>query len=117
MLPRLSRIQPQSKPLWGRMSAHQMLCHLSDSFKAPLHEKQVTPATGPLQRSVVKCIAPYVPLPWPKGVPTRPEVEQDRGGTVPTDFDRDLQELRSVIGRFIALLRVSLRRHIFILGI
>ena len=97
---RLSRVQPQTKPRWGRMSAHQMLCHLSDSFKVAIREKQASAATGLLQRSIVKWIALYVPLPWPKGVPTRPEVEQGRGGTIPTDFESDLQQLRSVIERF-----------------
>lgn len=100
LLLRLSRLQPHTKPLWGRMSAHQMLCHLGDSFKVPIREKQVSPATGFLQRSIVKWIALYVPLPWPKGVPTRPEIEQGKGGTAPTDFKRDLQNLRLVIERF-----------------
>jgi len=77
-----------------------MLCHLGDSFKVPIREKQVSPATGFLQRSIVKWIALYVPLPWPKGVPTRPEIEQGKGGTAPTDFKRDLQNLRLVIERF-----------------
>jgi len=100
VLLRLSHLRQRAKPNWGQMSAHQMLCHLSDSFKVPLGEKQVSKATGPLQRSIVKWIALYLPVPWPKGFPTRPEIKQGIGGTVPTDFERDLQELLSLVERF-----------------
>ena len=100
VLLRLSRLQQKTEPLWGRMTAHQMLCHLCDSFKVPMGEKQASAATGPLQRSIVKWIALYLPIHWPKGVPTRPEIEQGIGGTAPMDFDCDLRELRSIIERF-----------------
>jgi hypothetical protein len=32
-------LQPDHNARWGRMSAHQMLCHLSDSFLAAIGEK------------------------------------------------------------------------------
>src|SRR5258705_6274739 len=86
---RVARVRSGSKPLWGRMSAHQMLCHLSDSFRAALGEKPVSPATSMLQRTVVKWLALYAPIPWPAGVPTPPEMDQEAGGTPPADFERD----------------------------
>ena len=97
---RIARVQPESKALWGRMSAHQMLCHLADSFRSALGEKEVSPATGALQRTLVKWIALYVPIPWPKNLPTRPEVEQGAGGTPPTDFERDRAGLLLLLQRF-----------------
>jgi hypothetical protein len=99
---RVARVRPDGKPLWGRMSASQMLCHLSDSFRAALGEKQVSPATGVLQRTVVKWFALYVPIPWPKGVPTRPEMDQGAGGTPPGDFEQDRASLLLLTERFCA---------------
>src|ERR1035438_8497144 len=52
-LARLAKVQPDHRARWGRMSAHQMLCHLGDSFLAVMGEKYVSSATGPLQRTVV----------------------------------------------------------------
>jgi hypothetical protein len=41
VLDRLSRVRPDSQRRWGSMSAHQMICHLSDSFRVALGEKHV----------------------------------------------------------------------------
>ena len=100
VIERLRQVTPDSRRRWGKMSAHQMLCHLSDSFLAVMGEKEISPATGPLQRTLVKWIALYAPLPWPKGVETRPEVDQEIGGTRPAEFDRDRQQLEKLIDRF-----------------
>jgi hypothetical protein len=89
ILDRIARVRPDSKPLWGRMSAHQMICHLADSFRAALGEKHVSPATGVLQRTAMKWFALYAPIPWPRGLPTMPEMEQGAGGTPPIEFERD----------------------------
>ncbi len=50
----------------------------------------------------MKWIALYVPIPWPKNLPTRPEVEQGAGGTPPTDFERDRDGLLLLLQRFSA---------------
>src|SRR5271170_7245580 len=92
-LVRLAKVQPDQRARWGRMSAHQMLCHLSDSFLAVMGQKHVSPATGILQRSIVKWVALYVPIPWPKGLPTRPEMDQLVGGTAPSEFESDRNKL------------------------
>jgi hypothetical protein len=100
VLERIGRLHPGRKARWGRMSAHQMLCHLTDSYRVPMGEKDASSATGPLQRTLVKWVALNVPLHWPKGVPTRPEVEQGVGGTPPVEFERDRDELIQIIQRF-----------------
>jgi hypothetical protein len=63
-------------------------------------EKYVSSAAGPLQRTVVKWVALYAPIPWPKGVPTRPEMDQLIGGTAPVEFEHDKRALVTVIERF-----------------
>jgi hypothetical protein len=82
------------------MSAHQMVCHLCDAYRCPLGEKSASPATGFLQRTVMKWIALQLPLKWPYGVATRPEMEQGVGGTPPAEFERDRADLLSIVRRF-----------------
>jgi hypothetical protein len=103
LLRRLRAVRPDSARRWGRMSAPQMVCHLLDAFRAIDGRKPVSPATGPLQRTVVKWIALYLPIPWPPGIPTRPEIDQRLGrGTPPGDFGADVAELEAELARFAA---------------
>jgi hypothetical protein len=85
------------------MTPHEMLCHLSDSFRGMLGERQVSSANwSPLRRYVFKWIAFHTPLPWPKGIDTLPEVNPHRAGTKPIEFERDRSELLAVMRRFVA---------------
>jgi len=97
ILRRLRTVRPDAAPRWGRMSAHQMVCHLADACRMATGERTVTRATGPLPPAVMKLIALYLPLPWPAGIPTRPELDQHCGGTQPVDFDRDLAEAEALL--------------------
>lgn len=94
---RLALLGPEQPRLWGRMSAHQMVCHLNDSFLAVTGKRDVSPATGPIQRTLVKWLALYAPLRWPVGVMTRPEIDQEIGGTRPSAFASDLSELEALL--------------------
>jgi hypothetical protein len=40
------------------MSAQQMICHLSDSFRAALGEKQISQSTTVFKRTIYKWAAP-----------------------------------------------------------
>jgi hypothetical protein len=97
ILRRLKDVRPDSVARWGRMSAHQMICHLSDSFLMATGRKPVSHATGALQQTIVKWVALYAPMPWPAGILTRPEVDQELGGTPPVDFVTDVAELVSLV--------------------
>jgi hypothetical protein len=97
ILRRLQQVRPDSVRRWGRMSAHEMVCHLCDSSRMALGQKPVSPATGPLQRTLLKWIALYAPTPWPPGVFTRPEIDQECGGTKPAHFPADVYELESLV--------------------
>jgi hypothetical protein len=101
VLRRLRAVRPDSVRRWGRMSAHQMICHLSDAFRVLVDQKPVSLATGFPQRTVVKWIALYVPLPWPAGILTRPEIDQEFGGTTPSNFSADVAELEVLVARVI----------------
>jgi hypothetical protein len=111
ILQRLRAIRPDSARRWGRMTPHQMVCHLADSCRVALGEKSASPASGLLQRTVVKSVALYLPLPWPHGLITRPEVDQECGGTCPGDFDADLAELERLTLRLATEESVEGRSH------
>src|SRR3954469_12704242 len=42
----------------------------------------------------------WLPIPWPHGFETRPEMDQEIGGTPPVEFERDREELLSLMDRF-----------------
>lgn len=100
ILSRLEKLSPTDAAKWGKMSVHQMVCHLRDSYLHGLAEKQASSATGVFQRTIMKWGALRLPMQWPKGVPTRPEMEQGLGGTPPVEFGRDLAALVAVVNRF-----------------
>jgi hypothetical protein len=103
LLRRLRCVRPESVPRWGRMTAPQMVCHLGDAFRVVDGWRPVSHATGLLQSTIVKWIALYAPMPWPPGIPTRPELDQARGaGTPPGDFAADVAELEALVRRFVA---------------
>jgi len=97
---RLARLRADTVPNWGKMNAPGMICHLNDSFLTAFGEKEVSSASGLLQRTVMKWFALHVPAQWPRDLPTRPEVQQGVGGTCPTDFDADRALLLQTIERF-----------------
>ena len=97
ILRRLRTVRPESARRWGQMSAHQMVCHLSDSCRMATGQKPVSDSTGRLQRTLVKWIALYLPLRWPAGILTRPEIDQQLAGTRPVDFATDLAELEALL--------------------
>jgi hypothetical protein len=100
LLDRLQRIRPETRAIWGRMNAHQMVCHLRDSFGLAMGDKTASEDINFFNRTLIKWVALYAPFPWPQGVPTRPEMDQLRGGTPPVEFSRDKAALAAAIERF-----------------
>ena len=98
---RVRGLQMDSPRQWGRMTPHEAVCHMNDVFKMALGEKPVVPLPVPLGR-VRRFVALHVPIKWPRGIQTMPEVEQGCGGTTPIEFERDRSELLSLIVRFSA---------------
>jgi len=42
VLDRLARLAPESSRQWGKMTPHQMVCHLNDSFKSVIGERELS---------------------------------------------------------------------------
>jgi hypothetical protein len=94
---RLQKVRPESQRRWGRMSANQMICHLADSFRRTLGDKL---ASNLPPKKILKWAALWLPIPWPRGFKTRPEMDQEIGGTRPVEFESDRKELLSLMDRF-----------------
>ena len=97
---RLQRLVPDSPRRWGRMTPHQAMCHLSDSFRSMMSSIAISSVATPFSRIVIKRIALKAPMKWPHGVKTRPEVDQEIGGTKPVEFARDRGQLEALIEQF-----------------
>jgi hypothetical protein len=111
LVARLQRLAPDSPRQWGRMTPHQAICHLSDSFRSMMSDGPITSIATPFSRTVVKWIALKAPMRWPAGVKTMPEVDQEIGGTKPLAFARDRQELEALMEQFAARLGPDLQAH------
>lgn len=64
----------------------------------------------------MKLVALSLPLPWPHGLSTRPAVDQEKGGTPPSEFRQDLHELQLVTERFVAQLQMVAQRPHYLFG-
>ncbi len=74
-----------------------MICHLSDAFLMMTGEKAVSSASVRMPRVLVKWIALYLPLRWPEGILTRPEIDQQCGGTRPVEFAADVVRVETLL--------------------
>jgi hypothetical protein len=102
ILRRLRTVRADSTRRWGKMTAHQMICHLGDACRMGSGDMRVSDASGLAQRTFVKWIALYTPLTWPPGIPTRPEIDRAIIGAASTDFAADLALTVSLVEAFAA---------------
>jgi hypothetical protein len=64
-----------------------------------------------LNRTLMKWVALRLPLKWPPGVRTPPEVDQEIGGSKPVEFERDRRELEALMERFAQCRSRDLKPH------
>ncbi|MGC1872035.1 MAG: hypothetical protein WA700_13855 [Acidobacteriaceae bacterium] len=64
---RLRSLTVEDAARWGKMSAHQMICHLRDGYWVGLGEKKVAMVATPVPRPVMKWLALQTPLHWRHG--------------------------------------------------
>lgn len=102
ILARLQALRPESQRQWGKMTPHQMMCHLTDSFIGMMGGKAISSQSNFFMRSLGKRVALQTSLLWPHGIKTRPEVDQEIGGTPPQEFAQDRHKLQQAIAQFTA---------------
>lgn len=91
---RVRRLTPGQKPQWGRLSAAQVVAHLSDACLMYMGELPCEPKLSPIRYAPLKQLIVYV-LPFPKNVPTAPELLARRAG----DWQAEVDGLCALIAR------------------
>ena len=97
----LAKIQPDSKRLWGRLTAHEMICHISDPLRDFLKIRNVEPVMPTFLRPLLKFMM-LGNLPFRKNALTvKPYLLAANGGaTKPVEFEADMQTLIELLDRF-----------------
>jgi hypothetical protein len=96
LVERMGRVPPDRKPLWGKMDAPRMLCHVTDALRVavgdiPARSKGKKAFANP----VVRWLLIYA-LPWPRGkAQTAPEMLT----TKPESWDGDMAAFRTLLER------------------
>ncbi len=70
---RLHKLTPDSRARWGKMNASQMVAHLNNSLRMAAGELATSPRNLAIRYPPLKQMIIYW-LPFPKGVPTAPEL-------------------------------------------
>lgn len=97
MLRRLGSLTPQHQRRWGKMTVHQMLCHVSDQLRVALGDLPCRPYGSAVTGQMMRWVAIHTPMPWPKGkVQTAPEMLTAK----PTAWDGDVRSCEALMRRF-----------------
>ena len=99
---RLMRLRAVDKALWGKMTAVQMVRHLSCAYEVALGDRDVAPQKGTIPPPVMKWMALRSGLRWPKNVATTPElmcaIEEECSGNF-ADFVRETVEKMELMAK------------------
>ncbi len=90
---RIEKLTPNAQRQWGKMTVHQMVCHLNDAFRMADGSRASNNVDNAVSRTLIRFVALHTPMKWPPGAKTMPEVDQQQGGTPPVEWDADLQDL------------------------
>lgn len=95
---RIDSLNANHVPSFGKMNAHQMICHCTDQIRMALGEKRST-EYGVVDGNEIRALARAgKPVATPKGFG---QVEGE--GTPPTEFESDKKTLKGYILRFATL--------------
>src|SRR5687767_12528882 len=93
---RLERLTPEAPARWGKFTAPQMVCHLTDAFKMASGELRIPPRKMFLRYPVIKHLIIYV-FPFPKGAPTAPQLVS----RIATEWEGEVRALRRELDAFV----------------
>ncbi len=95
VLGRLLNLKEDAKPLWGRMSAGQMVWHCQIPLRLAIENKATESRSNPLIRWLFKRSL-YSEKPWRKNLPTPPRFK----ATEPKDFSEEFPKLLAEVETF-----------------
>ena len=98
ILIRFGSLSADARPTWGKLDAPRMVAHVTDTLRWSIGELSVAPMKkSPIGLWPVNVLIMFY-LPWPKGVPTAPELVERN----PSEWKSELDSLRGAIDRFVA---------------
>ncbi len=98
-LRRIDTLTQEHKPKFGKMNAHQMVCHCTDQLRLALGTIRPDPDYVKIEPKEVERLAlAKKTVPTPKGLG-----QTEGGGTQPTTFEDDLALLKTHLSDFIKL--------------
>lgn len=92
---RVAQLRPDAPARWGKFTAPQMVCHLTDATRMATGELAIPSRNLPLRYFPLKQLIIYV-LPFPKGAPTAPQLI----GRVATTWGSELASLDAALDQF-----------------
>ena len=93
---RVAQLTPDTRPLWGSFDAPRMVCHITDTLRWATGEVRCEPRRTFLRYPVIKTLVMFH-LPWPKSVPTSPELIAQP----PEDWQAEVQRFLAAMDTFI----------------
>ena len=96
ILARIGALAPDRRPSWGRLTAPEMVCHVSCALRQGLGEYDVGPPTGPLRFPPLNWLMIHA-VPWPKGKAKSPP---EFLAVKPTTWEGDVGALRTLVEKF-----------------
>jgi len=100
---RLAQLTPATERQWGSMSAHQVICHLSESFLAPLGDRKVESMKRPLPAFALRFIFLSLPIKWTHGPKAAALGAVATDADAVAEFDADRKNLIQLFDRLIAM--------------
>jgi hypothetical protein len=95
---RMALLTPEKSPLWGQMTARQMLAHVVDALRMAMGDIKTKEIRLPIRFTPLKQLIIYGP-PFPKSSPTAPELQ----GRQADDWDSECTTLCQLMDSFAAL--------------
>ncbi|MFZ1321724.1 MAG: DUF1569 domain-containing protein [Ignavibacteria bacterium] len=100
ILERISKLDENSKAVWGKMNVNEMIVHLADPLRVAIGEKHAEFLKSEYSESGLRHKIIY-DLEWPQNSPTSPEFKRGETGSELLDFENDLKTLHEVINKFV----------------
>ncbi|HMV47142.1 MAG TPA: DUF1569 domain-containing protein [Blastocatellia bacterium] len=97
LLARAEQLQPTAPAQWGKFNCPRMLTHVTDGLRMATGELQVAPKKTPLKFTPIKQLVIYW-LPFPKGVPTAPELLSRSPG----EWAAEIKQFQEALRKFAA---------------
>ena len=95
LIMRLGKLRPESPAQWGKFNAPRMLAHVTDWMRMAAGELTTAPRHSMLRLAPVRHLVIHY-LPFPKGVPTAPELL----ARAPDEWSAECSLLRGYLERF-----------------